>query len=83
MGKWSIVGKELIGIEKIVRFEPISNLTTLLPSSLPKKFTNKDISNHLQLNSKLAQRISYTLRIGKLINLIGKSGKSNLYTKVI
>jgi hypothetical protein len=80
-GKWSIIEKRLLNVTKVFKFSPIAELIDLLPSSLPDKFSNKDIANHLQLHINLARKISYTLRIGNLISLVEKHGNSNIYKR--
>lgn len=47
-----------------------------------EEFTTKDIADTLGIRRELAQKIAYTLRKVKLIELIGKQGRGNLYKVV-
>ncbi|MBT9312427.1 hypothetical protein [Leptothoe kymatousa] len=42
-------------------------------------FTTKDIADAMGIRRELAQKIAYALRTAKLIELIGKRGRGNLY----
>ncbi len=83
-GSWrrkgvSIVDRELISVDEVLRFTCPSDYLSLLPASLPDEFTNRDIADHGKLTLSQASKLSWFLsRIG-VITREGKRGRSYLY----
>ncbi len=49
-----------------------------LPEDI-ETFTTKDIADTMDIRRELAQKMAYSLRTARLIELIGKRGRGNLY----
>ncbi|MFN2146738.1 MAG: hypothetical protein ACK2T7_15415 [Anaerolineales bacterium] len=77
--KWSIVERKLLAILDQHLFTQPEDFLDLLPRSLPPQFTNKDLAEILRISTRLAGKITYTLRKADLIDLIGKQGRAHLF----
>ncbi len=83
-GSWrrkgvSIVGRELMAILEILRFDRPADLARLLPEGLPEPFTTADLSQHGQMRRRLAGRMAYALREAGAIEQVGRRGNAYLY----
>jgi hypothetical protein len=84
-GSWrrnrsSIYDRKLL---KILDRRIISNpeqLLRLIPLELEKPFTNRTLSESLNISIRLAQMITYTLRKMNLLIVVGKKSNSYLYS---
>ena len=55
-----------------------SDWLRFLPDGL-ESFTTKDLATGMDTRTELAQKMAYCLREGKMIELIGRRGRANLY----
>jgi hypothetical protein len=60
-------------------FRSMSDLTALLPATLPKVFGTRDLAEHLQIKRGYAQQITYCLREMGGIQQVGKKGNGHQY----
>jgi hypothetical protein len=77
---WETVERRLIKILERKIFSSPDQLGALLPENLPESFTTTDIADGLDIPPWLAQKMAYCLREMGAINLIGKKGRSCLYS---
>jgi len=87
-GSWrrggaSIVDRRLIEVLGRILFTTPDDLLSLLPSSLPQRFTNRQLSNLIRVPLRLATRMTYCLRSIHMLDLAGKSGRANLYSRYV
>jgi len=77
------------GLYKVIDLRPgvytvtftLTGFTTIKQTNieLPAAFTTADIARLASIPRWLAQKMAYCLREGKMIELIGKRGRANLY----
>lgn len=87
MGSWrrqgvSLVGRELVEVLEVQRFEHPSELGRLLPEDLPQEFTTADLREALKLRGALPGKMTYALREMGVIEQVGKRGNAFVYRKV-
>lgn len=87
MGSWrrkgvSLIGRELVDVLEVHRFDRPADLAGLLPKELPKHFTTADLRETLGLRSGLCGRMAYALRELGVIEQVGKQGNALVYRKV-
>lgn len=75
----SIKDRKLVEIYDRIRLKDANDYLNLLPDSLPHRFTNSDLAEHMKIKQRLAAMISYSLRTGGVINKVGKKGRQNLF----
>ncbi len=83
-GSWrrkgvSLVGRELVEVVDIHRFEQPRDLVVLLPEGLPPEFTVKEIAATAGISRRLAGKVAYTLREAGAIRQSGKCGNAFMY----
>lgn len=76
---WVTEERRLLQVVEQQRFEGPADMGNLLPGGLPPEFTTADIAEMMSLPRWLAQKMAYCLRKMKVINQIGKRGRSILY----
>jgi len=77
--RWSIHDRRLLAVADHVIFANPTDYLSLLPASLPRPFTNRELADALDLRLNLAQKMSYTLRKAGLLEMVGKRGNALLY----
>jgi len=85
-GSWrrrgvSIVGRELMAILEILRFERPADLARLLPEGLPEPFTATDLARLGKMRRRLAGRMAYALREAGAVEQVGRRGNAYLYRR--
>ncbi len=80
---WSIHDRRLLDIVDRVTFESPEDLLEVLPSTLPQKFTTRDLTRESGMRSNIAQKMAYCLREMGVIEAVGKSGRALLYEKAL
>ena len=75
---WVIEGRQLINVLDRRLFGASSDWLWFLPPGL-ESFTTVDLATRMNTKRELAQKMAYCLREGRMIDLIGKRGRSNLY----
>ena len=76
---WGIEERRLLEVADRRFFEEAADLLSLLPENLGQSFTTKDLAEAMGIRRLLAQKMAYCLRKAKMIELIGKRGRANLY----
>ena len=77
-GGWATQERRLLGVEEQRSFEETSDWGAFLPEEL-ETFTAKDLAEAIGVRNRLAQRMVYCLRHVRVIELLGKQGRANLY----
>ena len=75
---WVIEGRRLVDVLDRRLFGRSADWLTFVPSGL-QSFTTKDLATVVDANRDLAQKMAYCLREARIIDLIGKQGRANLY----
>lgn len=83
-GSWRRKGRRidnrrLLKIVEIHRFNHVTELAHLLPSTLPEQFTTIDLRKALKIKARLAGKMVYCLAHFGVIERIGKRGRAYLY----
>jgi hypothetical protein len=83
-GSWrrrgrSIYDKKLVDVQSQDLFRYPRDFLRLIPRSLPNSFTAKELANEAGLRSTLAQKMVYSLRQMRLLEVAGKRYRANLY----
>lgn len=75
---WFIEGRRLLAVLDQRSFGQSTDWLRLLPDGL-ELFTTSDLATRTNTRRELAQKMAYCLREAKMIELIGKRGRANLY----
>jgi hypothetical protein len=78
---WAIEGRQLLEVLDQRLFWNSADWLRLLPEGL-ESFTTSDLATRIDTRRELAQKMAYCLREARIIELIGKRGRSNLYRVV-
>jgi len=76
---WAIEERRLLEVVDRRLFERPMDWRALLPERLAEDFTAAEMAEALSIPRRLAQRMAYCLRGAKVITLVGKQGRANLY----
>lgn len=77
---WSIVDRRFLEVVSKQIFKKPSDFLTFIPSGLPDPFTTSDLAKNIYQARWLAQKMAYCLRNMGAIEVVGKNGKSLLYS---
>ena len=75
---WVIEGRRLVDVLDRRLFGNSADWLAFVPDGL-HSFTTKDLAAVADTNRDLAQKMAYCLRHARMIELIGKQGRANLY----
>ena len=75
---WVTEERRLLEVVDQRLFETPADWLELLPEGLGS-FTARDLAEAMDIREELAQKMAYCLRKVRVINLIGKRGRANLY----
>lgn len=75
---WAIEGRRLVEVLDRRLFGGSADWLTFLPDGL-QSFTTKDLATAADTRRELAQKMAYCLRQARMIELIGRQGRANLY----
>jgi hypothetical protein len=75
---WAVEARRLLDVLDRRLFKELADWRGFLPRGL-KSFTTNDLATAMNTRRRLAQKIAYCLEKGKVIELIGKRGRANLY----
>lgn len=75
---WAIEARRLLDVVDRRLFEEPADWRRFLPEGL-ESFTTEDLATAMDTGRDLAQKMAYCLREGRVIELIGKRGRANLY----
>ncbi|MDY6966246.1 MAG: hypothetical protein SVM80_09830 [Halobacteriota archaeon] len=76
---WAIEERRLLEVVGRKLFEDSADWLALLPGNLGESFTTGDLAEAMGIRIQLAQKMAYCLRKARVIDLIGKRGRANLY----
>jgi len=77
-GGWVIESRRLMEVLDQRLFRETADWLGFLPEGL-ESFTTRDLAAAMDMRKALAQKMAYCLRKGRVIELIGKQGRANLY----
>jgi len=75
---WVIEGRRLVDVLDQRLFGKSADWLAFVPDGL-QSFTTKDLATVAETNTELAQKMAYCLRHTRMIELIGRQGRANLY----
>jgi len=75
---WLIEGRRLLDVLDQRSFGHSADWLRFLPDGL-ELFTTSDLASRMNTRRELAQKMAYCLREARMIELIGKRGRANLY----
>ncbi len=75
---WVTEGRRLLEVMDQRLFREPADWLRFVPDGL-ESFTTRDLATGIDTGTELAQKIAYCLREGKMIELIGRRGRANLY----
>ena len=75
---WLMEGRRLLDVLDQRSFGQSADWLRFLPDGL-ELFTTSDLASRMNTRRDLAQKMAYCLREAKMIELIGKRGRANLY----
>jgi hypothetical protein len=75
---WVIEGRRLLEVLDQRSFGASADWLRFLPDGLDA-FTTTDLATGIKTRTELAQKMAYCLREGRMIELIGRRGRANLY----
>ncbi len=78
---WVTEERRLLEVADQRLFEEPADWLAFLPDGL-ESFTARDLAEAIDIRRALAQKMSYSLRKGGVIKLIGRRGRANLYRVV-
>lgn len=86
MGSWrrqgvSLLGRELVEILTVQRFEHPRELAALLPAELPREFTVAELREAMKLRRGTAAKMAYALCKLGVIKHVGKRGNAFVYRR--
>jgi hypothetical protein len=77
-GGWAVEARRLLQVLERRLFRQSEDWRGLLPRGL-ESFTASDLAIAMNTNRELSEKMAYCLRQGRVIELIGKRGRANLY----
>ena len=75
---WVIEGRRLVDVLDRRFFRESVDWLAFVPEGL-QSFTTKDLATAVNARRDLAQKMAYCLRHARMLEMIGKQGRSNLY----
>ena len=79
--EWVIEGRRLVDVMDQRLFGKSADWLAFVPDGL-QSFTTKDLAIVAETNRELAQKMAYCLRHTRMIELVGRQGRANLYRVV-
>ena len=76
--RWLLEGRRLLDVVDQRSFGHSADWLWFLPDGL-ESFTTSDLAIRMNTGRELAQKMAYCLREARMIELIGKRGRANLY----
>jgi hypothetical protein len=78
---WSLLDRRLLDVSDRFLFENPEDFGKLLPPTLPKEFTTRDIVERLEIRPAIAQKMIYCLRKMGVVDVVGRRGRALLYSR--
>ncbi len=79
---WSIHDRKLLNVIEQFVFSDPADFLPFLPTTLPEEFTTKDLARELKLRQRIAQKMTYCLRLLDVIKIVGKRKRATLYSQL-
>jgi hypothetical protein len=76
---WSVFDHRLLEVVDGVTLATLGDFESLIPDSLKRPFTNRDLAGALERPLNIAQTMTYTLRRIGAVSEVGKRGNAILY----
>lgn len=76
---WSVSDRRLLKVLDWKIFSNPKQLLQLIPITLKNPFTNRELSDSLNISVRLAQMMTYTLRKINLLTVFGKKGNNYIF----
>ncbi len=76
---WSVEERRLLEVLETGLISSANDLAALLPPGLPTPFTTADLAADLGRPRRIAQQMTYCLRIAEVIEAVGKTGNAVQY----
>jgi hypothetical protein len=76
--EWLVEGRRLVKVLDQRSFGDSADWLRFLPDGL-ESFTTSDLATGMNTRRDLAQKMAYCLREARMIDLIGRRGRANLY----
>jgi hypothetical protein len=76
---WVIEERRLVEVIYQRLFEEPADWRALLPENLGGSFTTRDLAEVMGMRIQLAQKMAYCLHKVRVIGLVGREGRANLY----
>jgi len=78
---WVTQERRLLEVIDFRSYATQEDLTQMLPAEVQDPFTTSDLVEHMSISKRLAQQMTYCLRMIGAIQLMGKRDRFNLYTR--
>ncbi len=78
--RWSVNDRRLLDVVGRDVFSAPADFRKLLPETLPKEFTTRELAEGLRLRAGIAQKMTYCLRHMGVLDMIGKRGRAHMYS---
>jgi hypothetical protein len=76
---WVVAGRSLTGVDGSLPIGSLDEATALLPAGLPDPFDTAELAAAASIDRRLAQQMTYCLRIAGALATAGKRGNAALY----
>lgn len=80
---WSIANRKVKQILEEKTFRQAEDFLELIPDNVTDPFTNKQLATALRLSSRLTGKMTYVFRKMNLIDVVGKQGRANLFSRQV
>ena len=74
--------RKLLKVNDRILFQTKADYLKILPQCLNEVFTNRELAKLAKISVKTARQITYCLRKGSVVRLVGKNGRELLFQKV-
>jgi len=81
--RWSIHERKLLDVIEQIVFSNPTDFLSFLPATLPEEFTTRDLARELKLRQRIAQKMTYCLRLLDVIKIVGKRNRATLYSQYL
>jgi hypothetical protein len=76
---WVVAGRSLIAVEDSVTIASPADAAALLPAGLPESFDTAELAAAAGIDRRLAQQMTYCLRLAGALEATGQRGRAALY----
>ncbi len=80
---WVTQERRLLNVLDQRTFASKEDLAALLPNHVPDPFTTADLVENLSITRRLAQQMTYCLRLAEITDFVGRRDRFKLYTRKI